>query len=83
MARVARSANGDIVDFDLLVIKQRLTAAAEIKPEENLLDSVVRRRRNRKPAVVVPEPVVEPVAVAETVAEDPQPEKKRTKGESA
>lgn len=90
MARGHRSARGEIVDFDLLRIKENLGAspkASTVKAREDFIDNKFKRRQRRMletvvaPAVAAqPAPVVEtpaPVVEVAEVAPTPAPTKKK------
>lgn len=91
MARGHRSARGEIVDFDLLRIKENLGAspkASTVKAREDFIDNKFKRRQRRmlETAVVAPAPVAQPAPVVEApapvveaaeVAPTPAPTKKK------
>lgn len=80
MSKLHRSAKGELVDFDLLKIKQQMASAPkapEVKARENFIDQRQKRRLNRI-KLAQPDPVEQPpVDAAPTPAdqgEDVQPE---------
>ena len=70
MPRQSRSARGEIVNFDLLQIKDQMAAApkpVEVKAREDFIEKKLRRRVKR-----IVRPPVEPVAVTEAETEEPE-----------
>ena len=70
MAKGARSARGELVDFDLLRIKENLGAAPKgstVKAREDFIDNKFKRRLRRlSETAVVPPPVPRPQAAPAT-----------------
>lgn len=69
MARGARSARGEIVDFDLLRIKENLGAAPKastVKAREDFIDQKFKRRLRRMTETAVTAPVAPRAPVPET-----------------
>lgn len=65
MSKPVRSARGEMVDFDLLKIKQQIAAtpkSAPVQARENFIDQRFKRRLKRSKAPVVADPAVEATA---------------------
>lgn len=62
MAKPVRSAKGELVDFDLLKIKQQMSAtpkSAPVQARENFIDQRFKRRLKRSKAPVIVDPVAD------------------------
>lgn len=71
MTKLVRTARGEIVDFDLIKIKQQLVdspAPTEVKARENFVEKRLKRRLIRNKTV----PKVAPVEPVETDQEEEQ-----------
>lgn len=69
MARNVRTARGDIVDFDALIIKQQIAQAPmniEVARRKEFIDSKEGKVRGQRVAPT-PEPMIEDVVIAQTV----------------
>lgn len=70
--RIVRSARGEIVDFDLLTIKEQIAAAPPpitIRARENFIDRQLKRRTknilDQAAALAVTEVSIEPISVTQ------------------
>lgn len=77
MPKLVRTARGQVVDFDLIRIKQQLakaTAPAEVRERENFVERRLKRKLKQRALTAeaaVPEVVVEqPIAAEEVLSVD-------------
>lgn len=84
MGKKHRSARGEIVDLDLIKIKQEIASAPKplnVKAREDFIDKKVRRRLKRKkslpdiPAVEVSTPIAEELPPEDQAANEVETEK--------
>lgn len=77
MPKNVRTARGNIIDFDLIKIKEQIASTpkpTDVKAREDFIDKKLRRRvkRIKKAEVVATEVVDEEVAVEEEVGTTPE-----------
>jgi hypothetical protein len=79
MPRNVRTARGDIVDFDAIIIKQQIAQAPmniEVARRKEFIDSKEGKVRGAKKQELVETPAVEPINTASEFEVDEKPKKK-------
>ena len=68
MPRIVRTARGELIDFDALIIKQQLAAApmnVEVANRKSFIDTQEAKKRGQRtpsqPAPIIEQPVEDPV----------------------